>query len=173
MTSSTRECCLVCRSTMSRLRVLQELLRAIVRGLHYERVDEGMKLNPELVVKILTVLEEHPHGYAPSPFVVEGYSVEEVGFHLYLMLGEELIEGRDSSSHDHASPMAMVTNITMKGYGFLGDSRPEPVWKKALEVFKALGSGSLGKLVDIVTEVGKGYVQEELKKRIGPGKGSS
>jgi hypothetical protein len=49
----------------------------------------------DLVRKILLTMEADPHGFAPSPFIVEGYDEETTLHHAYLMAQGDLITADD------------------------------------------------------------------------------
>ena len=44
-----------------------------------------MKLDMDLVRKILITLEEQPHGFFCQSLAIDGYSTEQIGYHVTLM----------------------------------------------------------------------------------------
>ena len=104
----------------------------------------------ELVRKILLAIEEHPRGYAPEKLVIEAYSEEEIGHHVYLMGQAGLLVVIDYINMASPSPVATPVSMTWNGHEFLSAAKSDSVWNQAksrlggtfqtvsLEVLKAL-----------------------------------
>lgn len=89
-----------------------------------------MKRDMDLVRKIAFALEEHEHGYAPS-LKLDGYTDEQIGHHVYLMMQEKLVEADDATHGGHASPVAEARSLTWKGHEFIQLARSDTLWNKA------------------------------------------
>ena len=63
-----------------------------------------MKRDMDLVRKIVFALEEHEHGHAPHPFLIEGYTDEQVGYHTHLMKEAGLILAANVTTMESTSP---------------------------------------------------------------------
>ena len=50
-----------------------------------------MKRDIDLIRKLVFTIEEHPHGFAPNEINIDGYTSEQIGYHLYTMLDSGLI----------------------------------------------------------------------------------
>ena len=68
-----------------------------------------MKRDMDLIRKIMLAMEEHPSGYAPDKIIIDGYSEEQIGFHLYQLLRSGLIEGIETTNSMSSSPEAIAT----------------------------------------------------------------
>jgi len=96
----------------------------------------------ELVRAILTVLEEHPHGFAPAAIKITGYSEEEVGFHCYIMAEAGLLTGRGTTSLASTSPSLEPNILTWEGYEFLGNTKNPQLWQQTKDMINGLGGAS-------------------------------
>jgi len=99
----------------------------------------------DLVKAILLELEENTPGtsYGSGGLEVEGHSVEEVHFHLYLLKQAGLIEAEEVTSFADVGPAMMPLWMTWYGYEFLDAARNDGVWDKAKGMLldKGLGMG--------------------------------
>ncbi|MGB2985731.1 MAG: DUF2513 domain-containing protein [Phycisphaerae bacterium] len=119
-----------------------------------------MKRNMDLVRKILLVLEEHEHGFAPKKLQIEGHSNEEVAFHVHLMGEAGLLEVYDDTSFDGTSPEAIPAHITWNGYEFLDAARSPSIWEAAKQRIVSEGLG-------LSFEVLKGLLTALTNKEVG------
>lgn len=99
-----------------------------------------MKRDMDLVRKILLALEEHEHGFAPQNFLVDGYSEEQVGYHIHIMNQAGLIHAVDITSLNDKSPQAIPSKLTWEGYEFLEAAREPTRWQAALTKAKEKGA---------------------------------
>ena len=100
-----------------------------------------MKRDLDLVRKILFALEGHDSGFAPSTLEVDGYSEEQVGFHVVIMDEAGLLKGSETTPWDAVSPQGTAQRITWEGYEFLDAARSDKIWEKAK---KKIGSAVVG-----------------------------
>jgi Hypothetical protein (DUF2513) len=98
-----------------------------------------MKRDMDLIRKIMLVIEEHPSAYAPDKIVVDGYSEEQVGFHIYQLLQSGLIEGIETTNSGSSGPEAIATCLTPAGYDFIDAIRSDTVWSKVKSYIKEKG----------------------------------
>lgn len=119
-----------------------------------------MKRDLDLIRKLLLKMEEHEHGYAPQRITLDGYTDEQVGFHIYLLGQAGLICVADSSSMESGSPSAIPLNLTWAGYEFLDAARDETLWEKAkAKVINPVGGVAFGILID--------WLKAEARNRLG------
>ncbi|MFI4862089.1 MAG: DUF2513 domain-containing protein, partial [Phycisphaerales bacterium JB063] len=71
-----------------------------------------MKRDMELIRSILLICEDHEHGYAPEHIEVEGYTAEQIGFHIYLLGQAGYMNVADTSSFESPSPKAVPLSVT-------------------------------------------------------------
>jgi hypothetical protein len=76
-----------------------------------------MKLDMHLVQKILTEIENLPFGIADlfQP-EVEGYSSEEVSYHLMVLIKDGLIEGEETPDGWYASALTLKGDEVLKQF---------------------------------------------------------
>ena len=118
-----------------------------------------MKRDMDLVRKIVLAIEEQPHGH-PDEFTLEGYSEEQVGYHLHLMLQAGLIDGSDVTCAGSLSPQAIVNSLTWAGHEFADASRNETIWNKAKQVVKEkVGSVGIGVLIEYLQKLARSALE--------------
>ena len=98
-----------------------------------------MKRDMNLVRSILLALEQHEHGHAPDKLKIEGFSDEQIGYHIYLMGQANLLKVANINSCDSLSPTAIPIGITWEGYEFLEMAREPSMWKRAVEKVTSTG----------------------------------
>ncbi len=122
-----------------------------------------MKMDMDLIRKILLALEEHEHGYATMSLEIDGYTEEEIGYHVWLM-GEDqarLLKVEDVSSEDmEESPYARPICIRWDGYEFLEAAREPSRWRTAVEKVKSTGTG-------MTIEILKGVLLAISREKLG------
>lgn len=101
-----------------------------------------MKRDMDLVRKILLAAEEEADGYASKNPEIDGYTRDQVGYHIYLMEQAGLVEASETSAMGSASPTAILNNLTWKGHDFLDAAKNNNVWTKAKQKAASVG-GSL------------------------------
>jgi hypothetical protein len=74
---------------------------------------------------------------------IQGSSVQEVGYHVHIMLQEGLIEGFDASTPHSAVPEAIPTSLTWKGHEFLDLARDQERWNRARAIIAKVGSAPI------------------------------
>jgi len=122
-----------------------------------------MKRDMDLVRKILMACADHEHGFAPPTLQIEGYSEEQVGHHVYLMMQAGLVKGADVTAMGSSSPEAVLSSITWAGHEFLEASRDEGLWTKAKQAAGSTG----GMVLDVLKSVLIGLATEAAKKAAG------
>ena len=98
-----------------------------------------MKRDLSLVRKILLRCEEAPanHWLEPQHFDL-GVSAHELGEHVDLMIGNDLLDGEMQGTHDDQT-FFFIKKITWPGHDFLEASRDIKIWTKFLEMAKDRG----------------------------------
>lgn len=119
-----------------------------------------MKRNMDLVRLILKKVEEccHGHGFIPiGEDWIEGYSKDEVVYHLQIMDEGDLIVGSDASSM--SGPDYMPMRLTWYGHEVLDGIKNDGIWS---EVKKSLGKvgdvASYDVLKALATKVALGFL---------------
>lgn len=119
-----------------------------------------MKRDMSLVRDILLWMEKQEHGYADGQPQIEGYSEEEIGYHLYLMGQAGLVSVGDTTTLGSKSPRAYIESMTWFGHEFLDASNDEKIWKKAKEnLLKPAATVSFEVLLE--------WLKSEALKKIG------
>lgn len=94
-------------------------------------------------------MEAEPSGDFNGRLCFEGYTSDQIGFHVIIMMQAGLIEGSDVTTYDSFGPEAIPTQMTWAGYDFLDACRDEARWTKAKEIFNKAG----GVTFDVAKEV--------------------
>lgn len=118
-----------------------------------------MKRDMELIRKIMLAIEDHPSGYAPDKIVIDGFTDDQIGFHLYQMLQAGLIEGIDTTSSESVGPEAIATCLTPTGYDFIDAIRNDTIWGKVKAYIKEKGVSAT---VEIVQKVAIHFVKQQI-----------
>ena len=109
-----------------------------------------MKRDMDLIRKILLSYEAEPGAQVPSKVAIEGYSEEQIDFHLFLMWEAGLIKASDTRTLRDRYTITPL-NITWAGYEFLEACRDEGRWKKAKAIAEKTGGMSLDVLKATLT----------------------
>jgi hypothetical protein len=112
-----------------------------------------MKRDMDLVRKILLVLEEHPHGFAPQHLAIEGFTEDQIGYHIYLMGQANLLTVSKTTTLADTSPQAIPLSITWQGHEFLANAKEEGRWLQAKSIVKAAGEGSFQVWQSVLTSL--------------------
>src|SRR5208283_2520076 len=94
----------------------------------------SMKRDMDLLRELLLKIEDNPQMdgtrefyYAtPEEMGIQGYSKEEVAYHLRLLIQNGFIDGAVTM----ACPMQIVRSLTNEGHDFLDNIRNDDIWKK-------------------------------------------
>src|SRR5439155_7767741 len=95
-----------------------------------------MKRDMELIRKMVLLIEQQPHGWAPNNINVDGYTDEQITYHAYLLVDSGLAAGSDITTTGSSGPEYVITCLTSAGHDFAGASRNENVWKKATGIVR-------------------------------------
>jgi DNA-binding transcriptional ArsR family regulator len=96
-----------------------------------------MKRDMELVRQILLKTEQNTEVGGWIDLDIEGYSPEEISYHVKLLAEAELIEAQDLTTTEEFE--WKPTGLTWKGHEFLDAARNETIWKKTTEIVKDKG----------------------------------
>ena len=114
-----------------------------------------MHRDMDLIRKMLIVVADHKHGFAPDPLIVEGYSEEQIGYHAFLMIDAGLALGVDACTRGDESPMWTVQALTWDGHEFLDAAREPGRWAQAKALIDKVGGASLTIWTSVLTEIVK------------------
>lgn len=105
-------------------------------------------------------MEASDHGIAADSPVIDGYTEEQIGYHVYLMNQAGLITAVDTTTISDESPSAIPLSITWAGHDFLDSVKDETLWKKAKSVVIKPAAG-------VAFDVLVAWVKAEAKQRLG------
>ena len=90
-----------------------------------------MKRNLDLVRGILLWIEEQPEGQNIGwKLSIDGFTEEEIGYHVYLMHQAGLLIAADGTSGDSPSPYWIPIALTWDGHEFISATRDATLWAK-------------------------------------------
>jgi hypothetical protein len=115
-----------------------------------------MKRDMDLCRKILIEIEKLPFEPGWNTIEVDGYSEENIVYHVYLLYDAGLIDARDVSAGNKSTWYPVC--IRWEGQEFLASSRDEGIWKKANTIAGKVGGVALPVLSQILTSL----VKQEL-----------
>jgi hypothetical protein len=107
----------------------------------------------DLVRTILLRMEGGPTGRPPQDLGIKGFSPEEIGYHIRIMMQEGLIEGQNGTSMQSAGPEAIPTSLTWKGHELLDLARDQERWNRAKAIIAKVGSAPLSVWMKVLTDI--------------------
>ena len=116
------------------------------------------------LIRTLMLALEQASDYVNDSLVVEGYSRDQVAYHLGLIVRAGYAEGPkplySSTGSDPTLPMAVVVRrLSPAGHDFIASLRDDTVWAKVKErLAKVGGSASL----EIIGQVGTAITKQML-----------
>ena len=117
-----------------------------------------MKRDMGLVRKLLLFIEEQQEcsSIGSTEIAIEGYSQNQIVYHLRLMVDGGLLDGQDDTrAVDPDSYDPAITSITWEGHEFLDSVRNEGVWRKVCQTLKPVGTASLPVIMSLATSLGR------------------
>jgi hypothetical protein len=117
-----------------------------------------MKRDMELVVKILSFLEDKEDFINPVTPEIEGYTEDEINYHLKLMDQAYLIEAKDWSSMSSTTWVASC--LTNLGHDFIDAIRHESIWSTIKSEFK---DASLSTIVSVSKQLAEGWAKKKVE----------
>ncbi|MFA1261862.1 DUF2513 domain-containing protein [Xanthomonas axonopodis pv. fascicularis] len=117
----------------------------------------------DLIRNLMLVLEQ-ANSYVNDDYVIEGYTRDQVAYHLGLIVRAGYAEGPQprysSSGDDPTIPLAVVVRrLTPEGHDFIATLRSDTVWAKVKErLAKVGGTASL----EIIGQLGTAMTKQVL-----------
>ena len=126
-----------------------------------------MKKYMDLIREILLLIEskENINEYFDSNSIeIEGYSQDEITYHIRLLFKENYIKAIDASSFDGES--YLINSLTWDGHEFLDKIRNDNTWNKTKDIMKEKGLPFTLGMIKQITNVIVNKVTEETLKGI-------
>jgi hypothetical protein len=131
----------------------------------YECESLQMKRDMGLVRDLLLGIERDPQfdgtkmlsPQKPEDFGITNHSIEEVSYHLAMLIEEGFINGKTTGIRIGAT-VPVISKLTWKGHEFLDDIRDPDIWTKTMERTKGLTSVGLA----FVWEIAKAEIKTKL-----------
>ena len=124
---------------------------------HHNRINYSfMKRDFDLARTILLAIEANEDATGHSWIIlgkINGYSQEQVSYHVKLLDEAGLIEAIDLSTNTGFS--WEPKKLTWHGHDFLESSRNETLWGEAKKRMKQIGSSSFPVLLEVLINLGK------------------
>ncbi len=89
-----------------------------------------MKRDMDLVRNILLAIEADPTGYPPEELEIEGYTKDQIGYHMLIMIEAGLLEGQEVTPMGASCPVGIPTRMTWHGHEFLDACRDVTRWSE-------------------------------------------
>lgn len=117
-----------------------------------------MKRDKDLIREILLQIENYGEPRGWLEIEVDGYSPEEVSYHVELLSQAGYIQAKDLSNNTKGHNWKPVT-LPWEGHNFLDAARDESIWKKAKE---ELGEKFQSVTLPILKELLLGYLRVNI-----------
>ena len=117
-----------------------------------------MKRDMDLVRKVLLEVEAGP-GFAASKIEIEGYTQEQIGYHILIMCEAGLVRGSPTTAMNDTSPRAIAGRLTWAGHEFLDAARDDTRWQKAMNTVRRIGGVTLPVLLDVLKDLMKDAIR--------------
>jgi hypothetical protein len=92
-----------------------------------------------LVRQILFKVDDHAGGFAPQHLEIDGFTSDQVGYHVWLLDDAGLIEAATVTAHGSSSPQAIPLHLTWEGHDFVAAARSDTAWSRAMQKAKSVG----------------------------------
>lgn len=100
-----------------------------------------MKREMELIRAIMLWAENQEHGSFRKNPEIEGFTEEQIGYHVHLLGQAGLAKTVETSEFRAKSPSAAIMELTDKGHDFIDATRKSATWAKTKEVIIDKGPG--------------------------------
>jgi hypothetical protein len=128
----------------------------------FECQESIVKRDMDLIRDILLKLDgdERLHGMiwvrfeTPEELGLKNHSVEEVAYHLHMLIEEGFVKGDLKLS----KIMPLINKITWKGHELIDDIRDDTIWGKTKERTKNLSSVGIA----LIWEIAKAEIRQKL-----------
>lgn len=125
-----------------------------------------MKLELDLVRQLLLFLEQRDthNAIRYTDIQIEGYSSQQIGYHLNRMFEAGFISGEAIRSNTTPERIVQVIpfDLTWKGHEFLDAVRDPEIWKKTKQGAQTAGAAGIEFLWGIATAYGKHVIKDKL-----------
>jgi len=98
-----------------------------------------MQRDMDLIRQLLFRMENHSEGFAPRKYDVEGYTADQVGYHIWLLGQAGLMKVAEVTSAASSGPVAIPKNLTWEGHDFIAAARSDTTWSHAMEKARSVG----------------------------------
>jgi hypothetical protein len=106
--------------------------------------------------KIRLVLALEARDGLATPFEIDGYTAEQVGYHSHLLIEGGLADGGDITPKVAKSRQTILIRLTWNGHEFADSTRDEIRWKKARTVAEGkAGTVTTAVLTQLLTSLMK------------------
>jgi hypothetical protein len=132
--------------------------------------EANMKLDMDLLREILIYVEENATRVHSDlhDIQIEGWTGEEVAYHVVLAAGDDLIKASIDKLPDDEDPVIVHTNysvhrLTMRGHDFLGAVREQSNWEAVKAGTRKMGAVTVGAAVEFT----KAFVRAKISEITG------
>ena len=109
-----------------------------------------MRRNMDLVRNIAFAVEEAPDEFQSINLKFEGFTDDQIGYHVELMFESELLLGYDVTVMTSQFKEFVIRRLTSKGHDFVDAARNPTVWSNATRIVKEKVGGVT---IDVMIQV--------------------
>ena len=89
--------------------------------------------------RIVLTVEDAPNGIAHNQPTFDGYSRDQIGYHVHLLVEAGLARGIDVTNMGNTDPQTLITGLTPRGHDFAGLVRDDTRWRNAMAMAESTG----------------------------------
>lgn len=118
-----------------------------------------MERDLDLIRAILLELEKSPFRAGWAELEIEGYTPEQIAYHVLILAEGGFIEAEQVTTHDDPWPDVRPVRLTWQGHDFLDAVRNQTIWNKVKE---RLASETLTVPIAIVKAIATELINKHL-----------
>ena len=119
-----------------------------------------MKRDMDLIRKLALAIEVSVTQIDSTLLLIDGFTPEQIGYHLELMVEAKLIVAIDATHLGSRYPEMIVTRLSSRGHDFVDAARDDTIWKKSLATIRTtVGTTTISVLLE--------YLKAEIRRTLG------
>jgi Hypothetical protein (DUF2513) len=120
-----------------------------------------MKLDLNLMRGIVLAVEDTAGLVAHNQPSVDGYSRDQIGYHIHVLIERGLARGINVTNMGNADPQALITGLTAEGHEFAGLARDDDRWRNATAVAEGAGVVTFDYVKHLLADPGSANVSPQ------------
>ena len=109
-----------------------------------------MQRDMDLIRQIMFEVEKCSGGFALSNLAIEGYTSEQITYHVWLLGQAGLMKVTETTAWGSSGPGATPVSLTWEGHDFIDTARGDTTWSHAREKVRNVGGSSFAVLKQLL-----------------------